>query len=305
VNVRAPALLIALGCVWGASFLFIKVTVDQITPLELVTGRLFFGALAVVPLVLYRRVPFVREPSMIGKLAVLAVLSNVAPFALIAWAEVHIETGVASVLNATTPMFTAIFAAAALAEERFTPGRALGLAMALAGVVVLGGRDLLDITESDVLAQLAVVGASACYGAGAVYARTLLRSGDPLGLSAVQLVLGSAAAFALALAVDGAPDYSLNAKGWLALLALGVLGSGFAFVVYLWLIDAMGSVRASLVAYIIPVVGLLLGWAVLDESIGVNTAVGAALIIGGVASVLQGQAPSTQRAAPAAISTAD
>lgn len=295
MNVRAPALLIALGCVWGASFLFIKVTVDQITPLELVTGRLVFGALAVLPFVLYRRLPFVREPSMIGKLAVLAVLSNVGPFALIAWAEVHIETGVASVLNATTPIFTAIFAAAVLTEERFTAGRALGLAMALGGVVVLGGRDILNLTESAVLAQLAVVGASACYGAGAVYARTLLRSGDPLGLSAVQLLFGGAAAFALALAVDGAPDYSLNAKGWLSLLALGVLGSGFAYVVYLWLIDNLGSVRASLVTYIIPVIGLLLGWAVLDESIGVNTAVGAALIIGGVASVLRGQAPSTQR----------
>ncbi|MBI4570892.1 MAG: DMT family transporter, partial [Chloroflexi bacterium] len=151
--------------------------------------------------------------------------------------------------------------------------------------------------------QLAVVGASACYGAGAVYARTLLRSEDPLAISAVQLMLGTIAAFALALGIHGAPDYSLSVKGWLSIVTLGALGTGFAYVVYLWLIDAMGSVRASLVTYIIPVIGLLLGWAVLDESIGVNTALGTALIIGGVASVLQGQAPSTQRAA-AAISTA-
>jgi drug/metabolite transporter (DMT)-like permease len=301
VSARATALLVALGCVWGASFLFIKIVVDQATPLELATGRLALGAVAVIAATAYLRAPVPLGRRVVAQAAVMALLGNVAPFALIAWAQEHIASGLASLLNATMPIFTAVFAAAVLAEERFTPGRAFGLVMGLAGVAALGGRDLLDITETGALGQLAVVAAAASYGAAAVYARTLLRSEDPLGLSALQLVLATPLALALTLAVDRAPGISLDVKGWLSLLALGLLGTGAAYVAYLWLIDNVGSVRASLVTYVIPIVGLLLGWAVLDESIGVNTAVGAALIIAGVASVLRGQAPTTQRAAvPAA-----
>ncbi|HEU4758433.1 MAG TPA: DMT family transporter, partial [Dehalococcoidia bacterium] len=109
-------------------------------------------------------------------------------------------------------------------------------------------------------------------------------------------------AIPLLLAVEGRPDYSLSLEAWLSLLALGLMGSGVAYVAYLWLVDHVGSVRTSLVTYIIPAVGLLLGWAVLDESIGLNTALGAALIVLGVASVMRGQAPARQRApAPTAV----
>lgn len=294
---RAPAVLLALGGVWGASFLFIKVAVDEISPLELASGRIFFGALAVVLVMAIRRKPLRYDPSLLAKVAFMGLFSNVVPFTLIAWAEVHIDSGVASVLNSTMPLFTALFAAAILAEEHFTVGRLAGLMVGFLGVVALSGGDILRITDSDVLGQLAVVGASACYGAGAVYARTLLRSEDPLGLSALQLILGTLMAVALSLAVEGTPDYSMSAKGWLSLLALGVVGSGFAYVAYLWLIDNLGSVRASLVTYIIPPVGLLLGWSVLDEPIGLGTILGAALIILGIATVMRGQAPASQRAA--------
>jgi drug/metabolite transporter (DMT)-like permease len=297
---RAAAVLLVLGCVWGASFLFIKVVVDEIPPLELVTGRLFFGTVAVIAVIAYRRAPVRLDPRHAGRVALMALLSNVAPFALIAWAEVHIESGVASVLNSTMPLFTVLFAIVFLTEERVSPARLAGLLAGFVGVVVLTGGDVVRITEHDVLGQLAVVGAAAAYGAGAVYARVLLRSEDPLTLSGLQLVLGTAMALALALAVEGTPAYGeLSAKGWLALLTLGVLGSGFAYVAYLWLVDTTGSVRTSLVTYVIPVVGLLLGWAVLDESIGLETVFGAALIILGVAAAMQGPAPASERAAAA------
>lgn len=296
---RSIVVLLALGGVWGASFLFIKVVVEEAPPLELVTGRLLFGAVAVLPVMALRGASLRREPTVLVKLSVMALLSNVAPFALIAWAEVHIESGVASVLNSSMPLFTALFAAAVLAEERFTAARVAGLAVGFVGVVVLTGGDIVDVTESDVLGQLAVIGAAACYGAGAVYARVLLRAEEPLGLSGIQLVLATILSAPILLAVEGVPDFSLSAKAWLSLITLGVLGTGLAYIAYLWLVDNMGSVRASLVTYVIPVVGLLLGWLVLDESFGVNTLLGAALIILGVASVMGGQAPATQRAAPA------
>lgn len=288
--------MLALGGVWGASFLFIKVVVEETSPLDLVLGRLLLGALTVTLIMALRRVPFRRSPTLLAKISLMAVFANILPFALIAWAEQHIASGTASVLNSTMPLFTALFAAAFLAEERFTAGRLVGLIAGFLGVAILTGNDILEITDSSVLGQLAVVGAAACYGAGTVYARTLLRWENPLSLSGLQLLIGALLAIPLLLAVEGSPDYSLSVEAWLSLLALGIFGSGFAYIAYLWLVDHVGSVRTSLVTYIVPVVGLLLGWAVLDESIGLNTALGTGLIILGVASVVRGQAVAPQRA---------
>lgn len=301
---KALLTLLALGATWGASFLFIKVLVDETSPLEVTEGRLFFGALAVGAVLAARKTSLRWPRSLWLKVGAMAFFANVIPFILIAWAEEHIESGTAAVLNSTMPLFTALFAAAFLVEEQFTPGRLAGLAVGFVGVIVLTGGDVYDFTDSGALGQLAVMGAAACYGAGAVYVRTLLRQQDPIGLSAGQLVLGTLLVLPIMLAVRGTPDYSLSVEAWLSLLALGVLGSGAAFIAYLWLVDNVGSVRGSLVTYVIPIVGLFLGWAVLDESVGVNTVAGCGLIIAGVAAVMRGQAPSSQRLAAAVEATA-
>jgi len=194
------------------------------------------------------------------------------------------------------PLFTALFAAVLLAEEVSTPARLLGLLAGVGGVIVLAGRDVFHITDSNVLGQLAVVLSSACYAASAVYARTLLRTHDPISLTALQLTFGSLIAGVLMFSFQGTPHYaSLSVKAWSALLVLGLIASGVAQWVYLWLVDNMGSVRASLVAYIIPIVGLLLGWAVLHETIGVSTIVGFALILTGVALVMRGEGLASER----------
>jgi drug/metabolite transporter (DMT)-like permease len=297
VSPKALLTLLALGAIWGASFLFIKVIVEETSPLELAEGRMFFGALAVGAVMAARKTRLRWRRSLWVKVAVWTLVGIVVPFNLIAWAEEHIASGTASVLNSTMPIFTALFAAAFLMEEQFTPGRAAGLVVGFVGVVVLTGGKIYDLSDSSVLGQLAVVSAAACYGAAAVYARSLLKQADPLGLSGSQLMLGTLLALPILLAVRGTPDYSLSAEAWLSLLALGVLGTGIAIIAYLWLVDNVGSVRGSLVTYIIPILGLFLGWAVLDESIGVNTVLGCALIIAGVAAVMRGQAPSSQRLA--------
>ena len=298
MNTKATAVLVALGCTWGTSFVFIKVIVDEIAPLELVTARMFLGALVMVSFLALNPGAIPRQPSFLAKVTVFAVFSNVVPFALIAWAVQHIDSGVTSVLNSTMPIFTAVFAAALLIEEEFTPTRVLGLFAGLGGVAVLTGRDIVNVTDSNVVGQLAVVGAAACYGAMGVYARTLLRSNDPVTLTGLQLVTGTVVALLITLPVEGVPDYSsLSLKAWGALLILGLIGSGVSQWVYLWLVDNVGSVRASLVTYIIPIMGLLLGWLVLDERIGMNVILGFVLIVAGVAAVLRGQAPSSERTA--------
>jgi len=227
------------------------------------------------------------------------------PFALISWGEQHIESGTASVLNAMVPIFTAVVAAVALDEEHFTRARLGGLLLGFVGVAVLTGTESLDVTDAAVAGQLAVVGAALCYGLGAVYMRSLLREQDPVSLTMLQLVLALVIASVALVAVSGTPDYSLSLEAWGSLLVLGTLGTGIGYVAFVWLIENIGSVRASLVTYIVPVLALLLGWLVLDESIGVNTIAGFLLIIGGVATVMRGQAPSRQRlqepVAPAAV----
>jgi drug/metabolite transporter (DMT)-like permease len=286
-----PVLLV-LGCTWGASFLFIKVVVDDTGPLELVLGRMSFGLLAVGLFMVFTRRRPQATPRLILQMSGMAILANVIPFGLIGWGEEHISSGTASILNATVPIFTAAIAAGVLTEERFTAPRALGLMLAFIGVAVLTGEDVLDVTSSSVLGQLAVVGAAACYGFGAVYARILLRGQDPVNLAFLQLALGILFTVPLLLVVTGgSPDLSIQPEAWASVAALGMLGTGFGYIGWLWLIENLGSVRASLVTYIVPVVAVVLGWLVLDESIGVNTVAGGLLIVAGVASAMRGAAP--------------
>jgi drug/metabolite transporter (DMT)-like permease len=299
---QSLAVLVALGCTWGSSFLFIEVILEDISPIEVVAGRLFFGALTVGSFMALRRLPLRWTPSLLARISVMAALANILPFGLIAWGQEHIESGTASVLNSTVPIFTALFAAAFLPEERFTAARFAGLVLGLLGIIVLTGEDALSITDSGVLGQFAVIGAALCYGASSVYSRTLLRTNDPFSLSALQLITATVFSVPLVFVLEGGPAYSsMDAEGWLALIALGFAGTGLGYIAYLWLIEHTGSVRASLVTYIVPIVALFLGWLVLDETIGLNVIVGAALIIIGVASVMRGQAPGSERAAGEAV----
>jgi drug/metabolite transporter (DMT)-like permease len=285
---RYLAVLVALGGLWGASFLFIKVVVDETAPLELATGRVFFGAAALAPIVWLRGLRLSNPARVLWPLLVLAVLSSAVPFFLIAWAELRIDTGVASVLNSTMPLWTAIFASAFLADEHLTPATVLGLLVGFGGVAILSGDDLTSLRGEGLLGHLAVVGAAACYGAGAVYARARLQTEDRVTISAVQLAMATLLLAPFSLAVDGPPVLNLSAKVWLAWLTLGAVSTGFALVVFYWLIQRVGSVRTSLVTYIIPTVGLLLGVAALDEKLGLNALLGAALIVMGVATVAGG-----------------
>jgi drug/metabolite transporter (DMT)-like permease len=291
---RVPVVLLALGTIWGASFLFIKVLVDETGPVEVAFGRLAIGMVAILAFIRVRRLAVPWTPSLLAKIGVLALVANIAPFALIAWGEEHIESGMASVLNSTMPIFTSVFAAAVLPEERFSVTRVAGLTLGFVGVVVLTGDEGLDVTDSGVLGQLAVIAAAACYAVGSVVSRGLLRTTEPIALSALQVTAGTLLCVPVLLAVSGAPDYSLSVEAWLSLLALGAGSTGIAYVMYLWLIENTGSVRASLVTYLIPVVGLFLGWAVLDESIGLNTLLGSALIIAGVLMVMIRPVPARE-----------
>src|SRR3990170_580141 len=283
---RAAAVLVLLGAVWGASFLFIKVVVDETTPLQLVAGRHLFGALALVPIVWARGLRLPEPMRMFVPLLLLAVFASALPFLLISWAQEHIESGITSVLNSTMPLFTTLFAVAFLEEDRLSVSVLAGLLLGFAGVLVLSSDDLTNLSADGIIGHLAVIAAAASYGASNVYTRAQFHDEDRVSISVGQLWIGTLLLVPASLAVDGAPNLDLSTKAWLSWLTLGALSTAGGSVAYYWLIREVGSVRSSIVTYIIPVVGLALGAAVLDEHIGVNAVLGAALIVMGVAAAM-------------------
>jgi drug/metabolite transporter (DMT)-like permease len=289
MQTRALAALVILGWTFGAAFLFMKVIVDEISPSELVAGRMFLGAATVgLVLAVLRRAPRL-SPAIVGRTSLLALMDSVLPFTLVAWAETRIDSGVASVLISTMPLFTILIASAVLPDERLAPVRILGIGIGFLGVIALTNGDILRMEDGSALGMLAVIGAAACYAVAAVYAKLLLRSEDVLSLTGLKLALGAVLAFGITFTLHGVPDYgALSLEGGSALVALGAVSTGITFMLYFWLVANAGSVYASLVTYVVPVAGLTLGWAVLGEQIGMNTALGAALIALGVAGVMYG-----------------
>jgi drug/metabolite transporter (DMT)-like permease len=291
MKTTAPVVLVVLGALFGAAFLFMKVLVDEISPVEIVAGRLALGSVVVFAIMAARGKAFRFDRATVTKVSLLALLDSVIPFTLIAWAETRIDSGVASVLVSTMPVFTVLAATAVLPDERLAPARLLGIPLGFLGVVTLTGGDVLNVTSGSAVGQLAVIGAAASYGAAAVYAKVLLRTEDALSLTGTKLAAGAVMAAFLVAVTEGAPGYAgLSVEGALSLVALGVLSTALAFTLYFWLVGTAGSVYASLVTYIVPVFGLLLGWAVLGEAIGLSTAFGAVLIAAGVAAVMYGPA---------------
>jgi drug/metabolite transporter (DMT)-like permease len=181
------------------------------------------------------------------------------------------------------PLFTFVIAAG-IGSERATPERVFGLVVGFAGAAVVIGPDLTDLTSSNTLGQLAVIGGSLGYAASAILARERA-SGDPWVLSSGQMVVGAAIMTPIALIVDGAPDTGIPAKAALAWAGLGVFSSGFAYIIYFTLIQRVSATSVSLVSYLIPIVAAVLGVVVLDESLGPNLFIGMALIIVGMMAV--------------------
>lgn len=278
--------LVLLGTIWGSSYLFIKVAVEGFPPILLVEGRLLLGAAVLLAIRWWTRQRWPTR-AVWPHLVVMALVGNVVPFLLIAWSEQHIDSGLASVLNATTPFFTVLFAVLIFHAEQLTRAKAIGVGLGFVGVAVLSGADLAAFRSASTQGQLAVLVSSACYGLGFAYARRFLR-GAPLALAAAQIGLAALLLLPLALASGIPGDLRPTLPAFLALSALGVVSSGIAYVLYYRLIASAGAVVASLATYLMPPVGVTLGWAVLGEPIGWRLLAGVVLILAGMA-VVQGR----------------
>ena len=275
------ARLVLLGGIWGSSFLFIKVALEDLTPTQIVAGRVAIGALLLVSILLVRGGRIPRERQLLGPLLVMAIIGNIVPFTLITWGEQFISSSLTAILNSTTPLFTVLIAAAVLESESLRAMRLSGVVLGFAGVGVIVGFE----TGGSIEGMVAVTVASLAYACSFVYARRNLSGRDlpPLTLPATQLLISAVLTLPWAI-VDVArtpPDLTFDATA--SALALGLLGTGWAYVLYYRLIADIGATSASFATYLIPIFGVALGAVVLGEDLGVNTIVGAVLVIGGIA----------------------
>jgi drug/metabolite transporter (DMT)-like permease len=291
VNAKQLLGFLALTVIWGSSFLWIKVAVREVGPLTVVTIRLAFALVVLAGFLYVRKPPVPRGARMWAVLFVQGALSTAAPWILITWAEQYIDSAVATVLNATVPMFTIVIAHLFLHDDRITSRRVVGLLVGFAGVLLLMRRDFSVSFGASaavaggglvLLGNFAMLLSSGCYAVSNVYARAKLR-GVPSIVQAFYTMLLADAVMWIVTPVVEAP-FTLPTLGltWVAIAWLGVFGAGISYLIFYYLLHTIGPTRISMVTYTIPVVGVTLGVVFLGERLDWALVLGTVLIVAGV-----------------------
>ncbi|NJD66527.1 MAG: DMT family transporter [Chloroflexi bacterium] len=303
---RQFAILCILAVTWGCSFLFIRVIVDSgVGPLGMSSLRTLLGGLSLIPFAWHARAGFRQSRGTWIALAGLGFMNFAVPWTIFGIAGSRVPSGVAAIANSTAPLWVAMLSVPFLKAERVSGLKAFGLGLGFLGIVVLMGDDITHLRGAAALSILLILVATFSYGGSAVFIRKHLGHVPPIVLASGQIGFATLFLAPLALATGSyAGDWDTNVV--LSALALGALGSGIAVAAYMWLIQEAGPVSASVVTYLIPPVGVFVGWLVLDERIGWNMLGGLACILAGVAFVqgfplrrLAGRRPAAPLPAPA------
>lgn len=275
--------LLFLAALWGPSFLFIKVAVGEIPPMTLAMGRV---GLASVALYAILRLQGRQLPGWDGiwkHFAVMGFFSNALPFALFSWGEIYIDSALAAILNGTTPLFTIILAHYLIDDEHMTPVKAGGVLLGFGGLAMLIAPSLLGGVQATSWGLVAVTVAAASYGVAIVYGRKKLRGLPPLVGPNAQLIMATLYLIPLSLLLER--PFQMPVPSWAAagsLLMLSMFGTALAFVIYYRVMEITSATYLSMVTYLVPVFGLILGVVVLNEQPGWNAYLGCALILLGV-----------------------
>ena len=273
------ALLLTLAAIWGASFMFIEIALEDFEPTALMTGRLAISAVALLGLMAVQgTLARLRHVGWQGY--ALGVINSALPFTLIAWGQQHIDSGVAAIANATVPIWVALLAIPLEKSERATGVRLAGIALGLVGVGILTGAQP-EVSRDAVIGTLAVVLASVSYAVASLLLQRRLTSVDTVSLSTATIV-GATIAL-LPFGVAQAPGEMPGLGPIAAVAALGLGGTAIGILIFMKIINEYGSFRAGLVTYLLPLTALLYGALLLDESVNGWMLLGLALILSGVA----------------------
>ena len=287
-------LYIALGIVWGCSFIFIKLGLEFLTPFGVAFGRCALGALALLIYLKFKGMSLVRDRKMIGHLWVVALLLNVIPGIFFAWAETEVTSILAGIINAVTPLMTLIAIIVVSRNEPPTKPQVIGLLIGFLGVLtVLGAWK--GLGDNPLWAILVLLAAVTCYGFSFPYSRRYILPAQlaPEVMAATQVSLGAITLLPLFL-IDGIAKDEYRIGPVLAMIALGVFGSGFAYIWNFTIMRAAGSAIASSVTYVTPVVAVAVGLIFLQEKLHWYEPVGALVVLLGAA-ITQGRIPLTKK----------
>jgi drug/metabolite transporter (DMT)-like permease len=287
-------LYIALGIVWGCSFIFIKLGLEFLTPFGVAFGRCALGALALLIYLKAKGLSLVRDRKMIGHLWVVALLLNVIPGIFFAWAETEVTSILAGIINAVTPLMTLIAIMMVSRNEKPTAPQIVGLLLGFLGVLtVLGAWK--GLGDNPLWAILVLLAAVTCYGFSFPYSRRFILPAQlkPEVMAATQVTLGAITLLPLFL-IDGIAKDEYRIGPVLAIIALGVFGSGFAYIWNFTIMRAAGSAIASSVTYVTPVVAVVVGQIFLQEKLHWYEPVGALVVLLGAA-IAQGRIPLTKK----------
>lgn len=275
--------LVLLGSIWGASYLFIKVGGESVTPITLVAMRTSIAGLTLMIAILARgeKLPPRRAP--IWKwLLLLGLLNSVIPYTLITWGETRISSGLAAILVGAMPIFTVIFAHYMTHDEKMTPRKVVGIVTGFIGVVILFLPDFLTAATSNIFGGIAVVLAAVSYALATIYARRHTKGHSHLTVAFGQMLTASGILVPASLLLEHPWTLTPTFPAFASIFTLAVLGTAFAYLLYFWLISNVGATRTSLVTYISPVIAVILGALILNEHLQWTTVGGLGLIIAGV-----------------------
>ena len=273
---------ILLGLIWSTSFLWIKIAVQEIGPFTLVAFRVLFGLITAGGAALVSRVTWPRDRGTIITYTILGITSVAVPFFLITWGEQYIDSAIASILNATAPLFTILIAHYFLHDDKMNLPKVLGLLTGFGGVVVLLSEDLGAGAHNSALGQIAVVVAALFYAASTVYARKTTEHVPGLVRGAGPFFSATLAMWIAAPVLERPFTLPQLPITWIALLWLGALGSGVALILWYYLLHEIGPTRTISVTYIFPLGGVILGVIFLHEHLSWQLIAGSLLIISGV-----------------------
>ena len=280
-------LLLVLAVIWGAAFFFIGVAVRHVPPLTYVWLRLTIGSAALWSYMVLKREPLALPRQVWGSILLLAILNNALPFALFGWSQTHIASGLASILNATTPIWGVLVAHFLTHDERMSPRKVAGVLLGFGGVAAMIGPSLLSNIGSSGLAELACVAASLSYALAAVWARRFRKMGlPPMAVTTGQLTAGAAIMLPIAFVLDRPWTHAMPGLGPIAAIsALALVCTAFAYVLYFRLIDRAGATNALLVTLLVPPTAILLGALFLSEALAPQDFLGLFLIALGLAAI--------------------
>ncbi|PKA44229.1 DMT family transporter [Rhizobium sullae] len=280
-------MLLVLSLLWGGSFLFNGILVEALPPFTIVTGRVLLAAVALNVIVRLMGHTMPRDGKSWVAFFGMGVLNNMIPFCLIVWGQTHIASGLASILNATTPLFTVVVAHILTVDEKMTGNRLIGVLIGFAGVAYMIGFDVLHDIGANVLAQLAVLGAAVSYSFAGIWGRRFRAMGlPPLLPAAGQVTASTILMLPIALIADRpwtlpVPDIEI----WLALFGLALLSTAIAYLLFFRILATAGATNLALVTFLIPVSAILLGTIILGEQLQAKHLIGMATIAVGLAAI--------------------